>query len=344
MEVRLNQELRATAMLLRIVFVVSFFAPFRAFGCEHQKELPVLFVGNTLRSFEHYALLPVGDSYVTKMLKNGERARMTRGNILYVSDRDTESLCYLSVIGRSNETLHSCIKLLILGDWFSDIGPVTSYGRQNLGCDPTSERLSLRLTGDEYKMVEARFGDEQHLLLASKGVSIVYTLFVVVERFKSHCSVFHPQDGANLLSVEDQPVFLLTDREEISVEGKIENLFVRHIVLNLNMRHKKKAVRHFPLFRFQNKPSAAITTTERGLRTAKVKTDAASVYILPLDWRRLCYARCFDFEHCKDTKKHRAVQEKGYQSLSISSGSVSLSPLLERTRQWPGRSIMCQTR
>lgn len=143
---------------------------------------------------------------------------------------------------------------------------------------------------------------------------------------------------------EKELIDKLTDGEEISVEGKVENLFVRHIVLNLNLRHKKKAVRHFPLFRFQNKPSAAITTTERGWCTAKVKTDAASVYILPLDWRRLCYARCFEFEHCKDTKKHRAVQEKGYQSLSISSGSVRLSPLLERTRQCPGRSIMCQTR
>lgn len=333
MEVRLSQDLRAAVMLLRIVFAVSFFAPFHAIGCECQKELPVLFVGNMLRSIEHYALLSVGDGNVTKMLKNGEGPGMSGCNILYVSDRDTESLCYLFVIGRSNETLHSNIKLLILRGCFSDICTVTSNGRQYLGCDPTAERLSLRLAGDEYKMVEARLGDEQHLLLAPKGVSIVYTLFVLVERFKSHCSVFHPQDVANLLRVEDQPVFLLTDREEISVEGKIENLFVRHIVLNLNMRHKKKAVRHFPLFRFQNKPSAAITTTERGWRTAKVKTDAASVYILPLDWRRLCYARCFEFEHCKDTTKHRAVQEKGYQSLSISSGSVRLSPLLDRTRQ-----------
>ena len=344
MEVRLNQELRAAVMLLRIVFAVSFFAPFRAFGCECQKELHVLFVGNTLRSIEHYALLSVGDSYVPKMLKNGEGPRMPGGNILYVSDRDTESLSHLSVIGRSNEPLHSSIKLLIIRDRFSDIRTCTTYGGQYLGCDPTAERLSLRLAGDEYKMVEAGLGDEQHLLLASKGVSIVYTLFVIVECFKSHCSVFYAQDGANLLSVEYQPVFLLTDREEISVEGKVENLFVRHIVLNLNMRHKKKAVRHFPLFRFQNKPSAAITTTERGLRTAKVKTDALCVYILPLDWRRLCYARCFEFEHCKGTIKHRAVQEKGYQSLSISSGSVRLSPLLERTRQCPGRSIMCQTR
>lgn len=344
MELRLSQELRAAVMLLRTVFAVSFFAPFHAIGCECQKELPVLFVGNTLRSIEHYALLSVGDSYVTKMLKNGEGPRMSGCNILYVSDRNTESLCYLFVIGRSNETLHSYIKLLILRDWFSDIRTVTTYGRQYLGCDPTAEGFSLRFAGDEDEMIEPGLGDEKHLLLSSKGVSIVYTLFVVVECFKSHCSVFHPQDGANLLSVEDQPVFLLTDREEISVEGKIEHLFVRHIVLNLNMRHKKKAVRHFPLFRFQNKPSAAITTTERGWHTAKVKTDALSVYILPLDWRRLCYARCFEFEHCKDTKKHRAVQEKGYQSLSISSGSVRLSPLLEMTRQCPGRSIMCQTR
>lgn len=344
MEVRLNQELRAAVMLLRIVFAVSFFAPFHAIGCECQKELPVLFVGNTLRSIKHYALLSVGDSYVTKMLKNGEGPRMSGSNILYVSDRDTESLCYLSVIGRSNEPLHSYIKLFIFRDWFSDIRTVTTYGRQYLGCDPTAERLSLRLAGDEDEMIEPGLGDEKHLLLASKGVSIVYTLFVLVERFKSHCSVFHPQDGANLLCVEDQPVFLLTDGEEISVEGKIENLFVRHIVLNLNMRHKKKAVRHFPLFRFQNKPSAAITTTERGWHTAKVITDAISAYVKPLDWRRLCYARCFELEHCKDTKKHRAVQEKGYQSLSISSGSVRLSPLLESTRQCPGRSIMCQTR
>lgn len=344
MEVRLNQELRAAALLLRILVAFSSLAPFPAIGCERQKELPVLLVGNSLRSIENNTLLSVGDSYVTKMLKNGVGTGMTRRNILNVSDRNTESLSYLSVIGRSNETLHCYIKLFILRDWFSGIRTVTTNGRQYLRCDPTAERLGLRLAGDEYKMVEARLGDEQHLLLSPRGVSIVYSLFVVVESFKSHCSVFHPQDCANLLSIEHKPLFLPTDSEEISAEGKIKNLFVRHIVLNLNMRHKKKAVRHFPLFRFQNKPSAAITTTERGWRTAKAKSDAMSVYILPLDWRRLCYARCFEFEHCKVTKKHRAVQENGYQSLSISSGSVRLSPLLEMTRQWPGRSIMCQTR
>lgn len=227
-------------MLLRIVFALSFFAPFHVIGCERQKELPVLFVGNTLRSIEHYALLSVGDSNVTKMLKNGEGPRMSGCNILYVSDRNTESLCYLSVVGRSNETLHCYIKLLILRDCFSDIRTVTANGRQYLRCDPTAEGFSLRLAGYEDEMIEPGLGDEQHLLLAPKGVSIVYTLFVIVESFKSHCSVFHPQDGANLLSVEDQPVFLLTDRKEISFEGKVENLFVRHIVLNLNMRHKRK--------------------------------------------------------------------------------------------------------
>ena len=344
MEVRLNQDFRAALMLLRIVFALSFFAPFHAIGSERNEKLPVLLCGNTLRSLENYALLPIGNSDVAKVLKDGEGTGMTGSYILNVADGNAESLCYLPIISRSDETLHSSKKLLVLGGWLFDIGTATTYGGQDLGCDPTAEGLSLRLAGDEDEMIEAGLGDEKHLLLAPKGVSIVYTLFVVVERFKSHCSVFHSQDGANLLCVEDEPVFLLTDGEEISVEGKIENLFVRHIVLNLNMRHKKKAVRHFPLFRFQNKPSAAITTTERGLRTAKVKTDALGVYILPLDWRRLCYARCFEFEHCKDTKKHRAVQEKGYQSLSISSGSVRLSPLLDRTRQCPGRSIMCQTR
>lgn len=344
MEVRLNQDFRAALMLLRIVFALSFLAPFHAIGCERNEKLPVLLCGNTLRSFENYALLPIGNGDVAKVLKNGEGTGMTGSYILNVTDGNAESLCYLPIISRSDETLHSSKKLLVLGGCLFDIGTATTYGGQDLGCDPTAEGLSLRLAGDEDEMIEARFGDEKHLLLAAKGVSIVYTLFVVVERFKSHCSVFHSQDGANLLCVEDQPVFLLTDGEDISVEGKIENLFVRHIVLNLNMRHKKKAVRHFPLFRFQNKPSAAITTTERGLRTAKVKTDALCVYILPLDWRRLCYARCFEFEHCKDTKKHRAVQEKGYQSFPISSGSVRLSPLLDRTRQCPGRSIMCQTR
>ena len=344
MEVRLNQDFRAALMLLRIVFALSFLAPFHAIGCERNEKLPVLLCGNTLRSFENYALLPIGDGDVAKVLKNGEGTGMTGSYILNVTDGNAESLCYLPIISRSDETLHSSKKLLVLGGCLFDIGTATTYGGQDLGCDPTAEGFSLWLAGDEDEMIEAGLGDEKHLLLAAKGVSIVYTLFVVVERFKSHCSVFHSQDGANLLSVEDQPVFLLTDGDETSVEGKIENLFVRHIVLNLNMRHKKKAVRHFPLFRFQNKPSAAITTTERGLRTAKVKTDALCVYILPLDWRRLCYARCFEFEHCKDTKKHRAVQEKGYQSLSISSGSVRLSPLLDRTRQCPGRSIMCQTR
>ena len=335
MEVRLNQDFRAALMLLRIVFALSFFAPFHAIGCERNEKLPVLLCGNSLRSLENYALLPIGKGDVAKVLKDGEGTGMTGSYILNVTDGNAESLCYLPIISK---------KLLVLGGCLFDIGTATTYGGQDLGCDPTAEGFSLRLAGDEDEMIEAGLGDEKHLLLAPRGVSIVYTLFVVIERFKSHCSVFHSQDGANLLCVEDQPVFLLTDGEEISFEGKVENLFVRHIVLNLNMRHKKKAVRHFPLFRFQNKPSAAITTTERGLRTAKVKTDARSVYILPLDWRRLCYARCFEFEHCKDTKKHRAVQEKGYQSLSISSGSVRLSPLLDRTRQCPGRSIMCQTR
>lgn len=333
MEVHLNQDFRAALMLLRIVFALSFFAPFHAIGCERNEKLPVLLCGNTLRSLENYALLPIGKGDVAKVLKNGEGTGMTGSYILNVTDGNAESLCHLPIISRSDETLHSSKKLLVLGGCLFDIGTATTYGGQDLGCDPTAEGFSLRLAGDEDEMIEAGLGDEKHLLLAAKGVSIVYTLFVVVERFKSHCSVFHSQDGANLLSVEDEPVFLLTDGEEISVEGKVENLFVRHIVLNLNMRHKKKAVRHFPLFRFQNKPSAAITTTERGWGTAKVKTDALSVYILPLDWRRLCYARCFEFEHCKDTKKHRAVQEKGYQSLSISSGSVRLSPLLDRTRQ-----------
>ena len=344
MEVRLNQDFRAALMLLRIVFALSFFAPFHAIGCERNEKLPVLLCGNSLRSLENYALLPIGKGDVAKVLKDGEGTGMTGSYILNVTDGNAESLCYLPIISRSDETLHSSKKLLVLGGCLFDIGTATTYGGQDLGCDPTAEGFSLRLAGDEDEMIEAGLGDEKHLLLAPRGVSIVYTLFVVIDRFKRHCSVFHSQDGANLICVEDQPVFLLTDGEEISFEGKVENLFVRHIVLNLNMRHKKKAVRHFPLFRFQNKPSAAITTTERGLRTAKVKTDARSVYILPLDWRRLCYARCFEFEHCKDTKKHRAVQEKGYQSLSISSGSVRLSPLLDRTRQCPGRSIMCQTR
>ena len=299
MEVRLNQDFRAALMLLRIVFALSFFAPFHAIGCERNEELPVLLCGNTLRSLENYALLPIGKGDVAKVLKNGEGTGMTGSYILNVTDGNAESLCYLPIISRSDETLHSSKKLLVLGGCLFDIGTATTYGGQDLGCDPTAEGLSLRLAGDEDEMIEARLGDEKHLLLAAKGVSIVYTLFVVIERFKSHCSVFHSQDGANLLCIEDQPVFLLTDGEEISFEGKIENLFVRHIVLNLNMRHKKKAVRHFPLFRFQNKPSAAITTTERGLRTAKVKTDALGVYILPLDWRRLCYSRCFEFEHCK---------------------------------------------
>lgn len=344
MEVRLNQDVRATLTLLQIVFALSFFAPFHAIGCECDEKLPVLLSGNPLRSIENNTLLSVGDSYVTKMLKNGVGTGMTRSNILNVPDGNPESLCNISIISRSDETLHSGKKLLIFGACFSDIRTVTPYGRQDLGCDPTPERFSLLLSGDEDEMIKAGLGDEKHLLLSPRGVSIVYSLFVVVESFKSHCSVFHPQDCANLLSIEHKPLFLPTDSEEISAEGKIKNLFVRHIVLNLNMRHKKKAVRHFPLFRFQNKPSAAITTTERGWHTAKVKTDAISVYVKPLDWRRLCYARCFEFEHCKVTKKHRAVQEKGYQSLSISSGSVRLSPLLEMTRQWPGRSIMCQTR
>lgn len=344
MEVRLNQEFRAAVMLLRIVFALSFFAPFHVIGCERNEKLPVQLCGYTLRRFENYALLTIGKGDVAQVLKNGEGTGTSRSNILHVSEGYPESFCYLSIISRSDKTLHSSKELLVLGKRLFDIGPTPPYGWQDLGCDPSSEGFSLRLSGDEDEMIEPGFGDEKHLLVSSQGVSIVYTLFVVVERFKSHCRVFHPQDVANLLCVEDEPVFLLTDGEEISVEGKIENLFVRHIVLNLNMRHKKKAVRHFPLFRFQNKPSAAITTTERGLRTAKVKTDAFSVYILPLDWRRLCYARCFEFEHCKVMKKQRAVQEKVYQSLSLSSGSVRLSPLLDSTRQWPGRSIMCQTR
>ena len=292
-------------MLLRIVFALSFFAPFHAIGCERNEKLPVLLCGNSLRSLENYALLPIGKGDVAKVLKDGEGTGMTGSYILNVTDGNAESLCYLPIISRSDETLHSSKKLLVLGGCLFDIGTATTYGGQDLGCDPTAEGFSLRLAGDEDEVIEAGLGDD----------------------FKG-----------NLLSVRQQKDGLVFNAKQVCTILGMKNTAMALKALD----DDEKGIT--PLFRFQNNPSAAITTTERGLRTAKVKTDARSVYILPLDWRRLCYARCFEFEHCKDTKKHRAVQEKGYQSLSISSGSVRLSPLLDRTRQCPGRSIMCQTR
>ena len=82
MEVRLNQEFRAAVMLLRIVFALSFFAPFHVIGCERNEKLPVLLCGYTLRSFENYALLTIGKGDVAKVLKNGEGTGMARKRII----------------------------------------------------------------------------------------------------------------------------------------------------------------------------------------------------------------------------------------------------------------------